>query len=720
MADPKRPNGARTAGTRAKPKKTPGQRVLAVFKWIGIVAVVLAVIGAGVLGAVYATTTIPDPNKDFQTNVSTVYYRDGKEQMGTFIVQNRVSISYEDMPQYVKDALVAAENETFWTDPGISVPGLIRAVMSAVGPGDTIGGSTITQQYVKVLYLTQEKTLTRKLTEIIIALKVGQDESKQRILEGYLNTVYFGRGAYGIQAAAQAYFGKDAKELNLQQSIALVAIINSPGNLDPARGDKQRADLLERYQYTINQMVRTGKMTEAQKAEIYTTLPDFPRLDNESRFGGPKGYLLKMVQEELGAAGFSDALINGGGLQIVTTVDLAAQEAAVKAAQNTATKASTPKKLDPLTLHPAIASLDVKTGGIIALYGGPDYTSETDSRNWAITPRPTGSTFKPWALVAGLRDGASLSDTFNGNQFTPKGESKPITNAGGGNYGPVTLTKATTSSINSAYVDLVQQMANGPQKVIKAAEDAGLTNHGWTPVLSIPLGFGEVSPLEAARGLATLTNGGKRTTPHIVAEVKDAQGRSLFKPVDRQDQTIEADVARNAVAALTDVTQSGTGRTVSSLGVDVAGKTGTYYVSEADETRASWFIGSTAQISTAVVFTAGPQGTGNLDKYVSGFYGSGFPASTWLEYMKVAQKGLPKVSFPDATRTTSSGKFSAPPVPVTPTAAPTTAAPSADDRSPAPTPTPEPTRTTRTPTPQPSTSNPGQTVGPTPPGRGND
>lgn len=666
MAEPKRPAGSQTSSGGGRGGK---RTALNVVKWIGAIVVVLAIAGIAVFGILYATTAIPNPNKDFQTNVTRVYYRDGTTEIGNFAVQNRETIPLEQMSQYARDAIVAAENETFWTDPGISVPGLLRAVQTALTPGaDTVGGSTITQQYVKVLYLSQEKTISRKLTEIVIALKVSQNVSKEDILAGYLNTVYYGRGAYGLQAASRAYFDVDAAELSLAQAAALTAIVNSPNNLDPAKGERQAADLLERYQYTLNQMVKTGAITDAQRLEIYDALPDFPTdLTADSRFGGPKGFLLKRVEDELTAQGFSSAQINGGGLRIVTTLDATAQQAAQDIAQSAATRAASARGLDPNSLHPAIASVDTATGGIIAMYGGPDYT--TNFTNWATTARPTGSTFKPWALVAGLRQGATLSTALNGNEFTPPGSRQKVTNAGH-NYGTVTLQKATTSSINSAYVDLVLKMDNGPQAVIQAAEDVGIHNPGWDPQITIPLGYGEVSPLDAARGLATLVNGGKRTETHIVGDVKDLAGATIYTAQINPQQTVEADVAQNAVAALKQVTESGTGRTAGQLGVDVAGKTGTYYISELRETRASWFIGSTAQISTAVMFVAGDEGTGNLDAYSSGFYGSGYPAQTWLSYMRVAQSGLPEVALPNAVANQkASGRFS--PVPVTPTAAPT-------------------------------------------------
>ena len=351
-------------------------------------------IAAGAIGVAYATIKIPDPNADFRTNSTFVYYGDGKTRMGSFQVQNRQSIGYDQMPQYIKDAIVSAENRTFWTDPGISVSGLFRATLGLVGiaPENTTatgGGSTITQQYIKIMYLTQEKTFSRKAKEVLLAAKIGQERSKEQILESYLNTVYFGRGTYGIEAAAQAYFAKPAAKLTLAQSVALAGIVNSPGNLDPANGDKQAADLLERYQYILNGMVELGTISEAQKAEIYSELPKFPKVATDSRMGGPKGFLLSLVQKELLAQGFTEEQINGGGYKVVTTFDADAQDAIVDAAQKMTLQAAGSTK-SAKNLHAGMASIDNETGGVVALYGGPDFVK--NSRNWATTTSPVGST----------------------------------------------------------------------------------------------------------------------------------------------------------------------------------------------------------------------------------------------------------------------------------------------------------------------------------------
>lgn len=661
---------ARPERTGARAKRTPKQVALTVLKWTGIAVVALMVLGAATFAVAYARAEVPNPQKDFQTNVTQVFYKDGQTQLGSFAVQNRVSIPLSEMSQHAQDAIVAGENEGFWTDPGISITGLARAVLTAVGPGQTSGGSTITQQYVKVAYLTQEKTVTRKLNEIIIALKVSKDLSKEQILEGYLNTVYFGRGAYGIQTASQAFFDKDAKDLDYPQAIALTAMINDPGRLDPLQGEKQRADLLERYQYTINQLVKTGKITEAQKAEWYDKLPDFPPMKRDARFAGPSGYLLRMVSDELKANGFEDAQINGGGLKIVTTIDKRMQDAAVETAQRETTRVAAVRKQDPAKLHAVIASVDTATGGILASYGGPDYVA--NNRNWATTPRPTGSTFKTWAVVAALRNGITLSDTFNGR----------------------TLLSATTTSNNDAFKELITSKRGLSDATIKAATDAGLPkNNSFQAVDTVALGFSEVSPINAAAGYATLANEGKQVKPFIVQEVRDAKGDNLYTKAVSTPQTIETDVANDTTYALTHVAQEGTGRAVGALAWPVAGKTGTRWVDRQTGTTASWFVGYTKQISTAVMYVTGDDGAGNLDTYAPGFYGSGYPAQTWLSYMKVAMQGLPKVNFPSPTKRVSTAQPTADDS-VDPNADPTDAPP----------PDPKPTKTA--PTQAPTTSAP--------------
>jgi len=649
-----------TRGAKKRKKQKPltrGQRVARVFRRIALglaITLCLALIAGVTVGLIaYANTRIPDPNADFQTNTTTIYYRDGKTPMGTFQVQNRQSIPYAEMPQSIKDAVVAAENRDFWTDKGISITGLARSAWVILNGGDLQGGSTITQQYVKIFYLTSDQTVTRKLNELLISAKLAREVPKETILESYLNTIYFGRGAYGIQAAAQAYFKVDAKDLTLEQSAVLACVLNNPSLFDPNEGDNNAARLLERYRYALDGMVEMGTLDAATAATAKQQLPKFPEIKRTNRLGGPTGFLLMMVKAELKQAGFSDAEIDGGGLQVTSTFDNASQAAAVAAAQKYEKEANSNKTSGKKAAHATIASVDVGTGEVRALYAGADYVK--NSRNWATTPRAAGSTFKSYALVAGLENGFSLRSTFNGNTFTPPGESTTIRNEFHEQYGPsVSLTRATALSINTAFVDMTTQMEDGPKKIIEAAEAAGVPkqdNADWYPGSRVALGVADVSALSNATGYATFANGGERVASHVVREVKDRTGKVIWKATPEKKQTIDKDVSRDVTYALSDVVDNGSGKNVAGIGRPVAGKTGTASGGKNEsEVRSAWFVGYTAQISTAVLYVAGDSGSEDLDPYKrpgdGTFFGGTYPALTWAEYMEKASKGMEIKDFP--------------------------------------------------------------------------
>ncbi|MCL2490464.1 MAG: penicillin-binding protein, partial [Propionibacteriaceae bacterium] len=469
--------------------RTRGQKAKFIALWSAITLVGLIVLGllAGLL--YYESVELPDPNADYTTSTTTLYYRDGTTQLGALSVQNRTPLEYAEMPQTMKDAIVAAEDRTFWTNQGISLTGMARAAINVIRGESLQSGSTLTQQYIKSMYLTSAQTVSRKLKEIVLSVKITNSMSKEQILAGYLNTVYFGRGAYGIQAAAQAYFDIDAKDLSVQQAAVLASLLQGPALYDPA--DQSNVPRLQaRYDYVIDGMVTMGTLTQSQGDAYKDNLPDFPPIQTSQTYGGPNGFLLKMVEAELATDGFTSAQIQGGGLQVTTTFDASMQAAAISSAQSftetAATKARVPQ--DPALLHAAIASVGVDTGEVLALYGGPDYV--TSSWNWATTPRMTGSTFKAFAFIAGERNGWGLDTILTGDPIQVPGAT--IYNDGNEQLGPVDLLTATQKSVNTAFVDLVQRIPDGPNQVIKAAEDAGAPaqdDQSWYPGATIPLGY---------------------------------------------------------------------------------------------------------------------------------------------------------------------------------------------------------------------------------------
>ena len=279
------PSTTRPSRDENEPKSTK-QRLLKVGKWAGIAFLVLSLIAVGGFIVLYRSIDIPNPNSDFQTETSHIYYADGKSELGRFATQNRDSVGLDDMSQDVKDAVVAAENQTFWTDKGIDPKGILRAAFSNASGNSTQGASTITQQYVKILYLTQEQSYQRKVKEAILSLKIQRQQSKEEILEGYLNTIYFGRGAYGVEAAAQAYFETSAKDLNLRQSAVLASVLNNPTSFDPANGRDNKKALKERYDYALGNMADLGNITEEESEKAQKRLPPFPKITAEDTYGG--------------------------------------------------------------------------------------------------------------------------------------------------------------------------------------------------------------------------------------------------------------------------------------------------------------------------------------------------------------------------------------------------------------------------------------------------
>ena len=311
----------------AAPRASKGALVKRALKWFLILGLVGSLLGALALVVIYKKTSIPDPNKDFQTQTSFIYYADGKNELGRFATQNRESISLKEMPQNIQDAVVAAENRTFWTDKGIDPKGILRAAFSNARGNSTQGASTITQQYVKILYLSTERSLTRKAKEAVLSLKIQNQLSKSQILEGYLNTIYFGRGAYGIQAAARAFFDIEAKKLSLRQAAVLATVLNNPSNFDPANGKENKKALKSRYQYVLEGMAESGSITQKKADKAAKRLPTFPEIEAQSQLGGQRGHMLTLVRKELNALGYSDEQIDGGGLRITTTFTQQAMKA---------------------------------------------------------------------------------------------------------------------------------------------------------------------------------------------------------------------------------------------------------------------------------------------------------------------------------------------------------------------------------------------------------
>jgi membrane peptidoglycan carboxypeptidase len=684
---------------QGKSQKTrrPGRwkRVLGWFVVVGL-AMILALMG--IFYFTYKKTQIPDPNSAFQAQSTYVYYSGGHSRIGQFADQNRESIPLADIPQSMQNAAIAAEDRTFYTNSGIDPKGIIRAAFSNAKGNATQGASTITQQYVKILYLSQERTLSRKVKEALLSLKVQQEKSKDAILEGYLNTIYFGRGAYGVQAAADAYFDKPAKKLTVPEAAMLAAVLNSPNYLSPDGSASGRQALQDRYDYVLRGMVSMGKLDSTEAERYYGKLPAVAKQKNPNQYGGQRGFMLSMVKQELRAKGFDDTAIDTGGLRVETTFTRKAMQAA-----EAGVLAQRPPGLKHL--HVATASVDVKTGALMGFYGGQNYL---DSQlNWARLGGSPGSAFKPFALAAGIKSGFSLKDTFDGNSpYHYKEGGGQVVNEGGGNgisYGPhVSLTKATEDSINTAYANLTDSIPDGPSKVLDMAVALGIPRNtpGLEPNRAIALGSATISPINMANAYATIANGGRHHDWFVVKKVTRASdNKVLYKAARKTDRALPDDISRDVSYALQQVVKSGTGQNAQALGRPAAGKTGTATNANGD-VSSSWFVGYTPQVATAVMYVRG-KGNEALNGFLPTYFGANYPTYTWRAIMSAVLDGLPSETFPPAANVdgqapvTGHAPYTPPPPPkpkntkkATPTQAPTVAPTQAPPSTPAAPPSP--------------------------------
>ncbi|OMQ14933.1 peptidoglycan glycosyltransferase, partial [Modestobacter sp. VKM Ac-2676] len=624
-------------------------------RWLKILAgaflSMLVLLGVFV-GVVYATTEVPSPESVQNAQTTVVYYSDGVTEMARLAEAggNRTNIGLGQISEPAQNAILAAENRDFYTDPGISFTGIMRAAWNNLTGGSTQGGSTITQQYVKNAFLTSEQTFSRKFKELFLAVKLDNEYSKEEILENYLNTIYFGRGAYGIEAAANTFFGVPAAELTAEQGAVLAVQVRSPSSYDPEVNPEGAQD---RWGRVLDGMVEEGWLDAAARAgAVYPEV----RPNTGSNFGypeGPEGLVAQAAVREVELMGYPN--VWGSGLRIITTLDKGKQDAAVAAVNEVMAG-------EPPALEEALVAVDPRTGGIVAYYGNARSTPGGDGApiiDYAQAQRPPGSSMKPYVLASALEEGISVDARRSGRspqEFEDR-PGLPVRNSSNAQCASCTLKEAMTKSLNTTYYGLALEV--GPDEVRRTALDATGLPEVWSggslngqPVLtddngntggSIGIGQYEMRPIDQAVGFATFAAGGVRHDPHFVAEVRDSAGGVLrTNGALAPQQVIPPNVASDVTFALEDVASS------SRLGLagnrPVASKTGTQGLNDDDNSDA-WMVGYTPSLATAVwIGTGSAQPIENASGRI--VYGSGLPGEIWQEFMNAALAGTPVEPLP--------------------------------------------------------------------------
>lgn len=662
--------GSKKRATQPKRKRGwnyPRKGLGPIHRWLPSWRVVLAsvlgifALGVGVLGTLYATTKVPDPADFALARATTVYYSDGTTEMGTFADYDRTPVELDTLPEAVSQALIASEDKTFYTNNGISLPSLARAFLNNISGGETQGGSTLTQQYVERYFLGTTTSLSGKLREALIALKIDRQQSKDEILENYLNTIYFGRGAYGIEVAAQKYFGISSADLTVSQAALLVAVIPAPSAWDPAV-DSDMAHV--KWERVLTNMVSDGYLTQ-EEADAQT-FPETIEATVANSFSGTNGYLLSYVITELEATGdFTADDLNQNGYTIVTTIDKDKQQAAVDAVN------ALPDDR-PDNNYVGLVSVDPRDGSIYAMYGGKDYL-ERQQNSATQDHAQGGSTFKTFGLLSALENGVTLSDTFQSR--TPMDVAgTTISNSDGISRGYITLLEATKHSVNTVYAQLNLEV--GPEKTKDVAIKAGLPEDtpGLDDSMTNVLGSASPTAADMAKVFATYANGGVKHDLYMVDSVKTSDGVQVYSGENVGERVFEENVINTLTYALQAPTSSGgTAQTAGELGRPVAGKTGT-----SSGPWSAWFVGYIPQMVTAVdMYQIGPNGEeetltnfGGVTPWIAG---GDFPTDIWLDYMTAATQGMDVEEFANPDQTLVSGAGLTPTVTQAPTATPSAA-----------------------------------------------
>ncbi|MEU5833352.1 transglycosylase domain-containing protein [Streptomyces diacarni] len=640
---------------REKRRRTGWRRLLPTWRMVlgGLLLIVLLISGALVAG--YLLVSIPAPNEAAAAQTNVYLYADGSQIARDGDI-NRESVPLSKVPKETQHAVLAAEDRDFYHESAVDPQAMARAGWNMLTGGGRQSGSTITQQYVKNYYLSQDQTVTRKAKEFFIALKLDNEVSKNEILQGYLNTSYFGRNAYGIQSAAHAYYGKEVKELTTEESAYLAALVNSPNAYDTRAHPENKKRAVARWKYVLDGMVEEGWLKKSDRKGMEFPEPDEPKPPRN--MSGERGYLVEAVKNYLTSNNIIDEQrLRAGGFRITTTFQPKKQKAMRDAVDDKLMSKLDKKnrKIDKY-VRAGGASVDPKTGKVVAMYGGigftEQYTNAATSREYQV-----GSTFKPFVFTSAVQNKSTtqdgrpikLSTVYDGTNKREvvsdgQGTDYAPANEDDRSYGQIPVTTAMDKSVNSVFAQMGIDV--GPKKVKQTAIDLGLpkTTPNLTEDGSIALGVATASPLDMAEAYATLANHGKHGHYSMVSKITRG-GEVVDLPDHDSERAVSRAAADTTTASLRSVVEGGTGTAAQAAGRPAAGKTGT-----AEEDKAAWFAGYTPDLSTVIgVMGKDPANGAQKPLYGAGgqprVNGGGFPAEIWGAYTKEALEGRPAKKF---------------------------------------------------------------------------
>ncbi|MBB1243596.1 penicillin-binding protein [Streptomyces durbertensis] len=640
-----------------RPRRTGLRRLLPTWRMVlgGVLLVLL--LGTGTMVTGYLLVDIPDePNKAAAAQSNVYLYSDGSVIAKDGEV-NRENVTLGQIPKNVQHAVLAAEDRDFYNKPAVDPKAMARAAWNMLRGEGKQSGSTITQQYVKNYYLTQDRTLTRKAQEFFIAIKLDREVSKDEILVGYLNTSYYGRNAYGIQAAAQAYYGKNSDDLTTEEGAYLAALVNSPSAFDVSAVPENRGKAVARWNYVLDGMVKEGWLPAGERAGM--KFPEPKEASAPTGHSGQRGYLVKAVKDHVVRNDIVDEeRLRTGGYRITTTIDRKRQDAFVKSVEEQLlSKVDDSREVDRY-VRAGGTSIDPETGEVVAMYGGLDYVKQFVN-NATRRDYQAASTFKPFVYAAAMENGSSTRGgqrigpytTYDGTSRRPvvgrdgQQTSWAPQNEGDVSYGPISVTEGMDKSVNSVFAQMGVDV--GPEKVKETIIRLGIPAD--TPELaaaqaSVSLGTATPSTLDVAHAYTSLANHGEERPYTLVSKITRG-GEEIQLPERETTQAISRSAADSTTAVLRSVVDNGSGVNAKAAGRPAAGKTGT-----AEGNTAAWFAGYTPDLVTVVAVMGQDSQTGE-QKSLHGalgeprISGGGYPARIWAQYTGAALAGKPYKDF---------------------------------------------------------------------------